>query len=56
MVRPCFYSQYGYSALIVSASGGYSDIVVELITAGANLDLQNKVHNNILLISALGKV
>ena len=39
-----FSTQYGYSPLIVSASGGHTDIVVELIAAGANLDHQNKVY------------
>ena len=36
-------SQYGDSALILAAYYGETDVVVELVKAGANLDLQNKV-------------
>ena len=36
-------SQNGNSALIEAAKAGKTDIVVELVKAGANLDLQNKV-------------
>ena len=35
--------QYGSSALMMAARGGLTDIVVELVKAGANLDLQNNV-------------
>ena len=36
-------SQDGNSALMEAAYWGKTDIVVELVKAGANLDLQNKV-------------
>ena len=38
-----FVTQDGYSALILAASCGLTDGVVELVKAGANLDLQNEV-------------
>ena len=36
-------SQDGESALIVAAYYGETDVVVELVKRGANLDLQKKV-------------
>ena len=36
-------TQDGDSALILAASLGLTDVVVELVKAGANLNLQNKV-------------
>ena len=36
-------SQYGNSALILAARYGRTDTVMELVKAGAKLDLQNKV-------------
>ena len=36
-------SQYGNPALIVAARSGKINVVVELVKAGANLDLQNVV-------------
>ena len=39
-----FVTQYGDSALILTARLDLTDVVVELVKAGANLDLQNKVH------------
>ena len=36
-------TQYGYSALILAARYGHTEVVVELVKAKANLDLQNKV-------------
>ena len=36
-------AQYGETALIRAASLGRTDVVVELVRGGANLDLQNKV-------------
>ena len=38
-----FYTQFGDSALTLAASGGHTDVVVELVKGGASLDLQNKV-------------
>ena len=35
--------QYGDSALMRAAYWGKTDVMVELVKAGANLDLQNKV-------------
>ena len=36
-------TQYGDSALMKAASYGYTEVVVELVKAGALLDLQNTV-------------
>ena len=37
-------AQYGDTALILAATGlGRTDVVVELVRGGANLDLQDKV-------------
>ena len=36
-------AQYGEIALIRAADYGITDVVVELVRGGANLDLQNKV-------------
>ena len=36
-------TQVGYSALMLAAEWGRTGAVVELIKAGANLDLQNEV-------------
>ena len=36
-------TQVGRSALIVAARDGRTEIVQQLVKAGANLDLQNKV-------------
>ena len=36
-------TQIGESALMEAASEGYTEVVVELVKAKANLDLQNKV-------------
>ena len=40
----CLSSQDGYSALMWAARWGKTEVVVELIKAGANLNLQNKVQ------------
>ena len=37
--------QDGYSAAMLAAWHGHTDVVVELVKAGAMLDLQNKVQN-----------
>ena len=37
-------TQYGDSALMIAASGGYTETVAELVKAKANLDLQNNVR------------
>ena len=36
-------SQYGDSALMKAVYWGYTEVVVELINAGANFNLQNEV-------------
>ena len=36
-------TQDGYTALILAAANGHTEVVVELVKAKANLDLQNKV-------------
>ena len=35
--------QDGWSALMYAASGGITEVVVELVKAGANLNMQNTV-------------
>ena len=39
----CCHTQEGNSALMAAAYSGKTDVVMELVKAGANLDLQNKV-------------
>ena len=44
MVQDVFcITQDGDSAVMLAARGGHTDIVVELVKAGAKLDLQNDV-------------
>ena len=43
IVDMSFVTQNGDSALTLAARNGLTDVVVELLKAGANLDLQNKV-------------
>ena len=40
----CLSSQDGDSALMRAAGNGYTEVVEELIKAGANLNLQNEVQ------------
>ena len=40
-------TQYGYSALMMAAREGRTKVVSLLLEAGANTDLQNKVHNSV---------
>ena len=40
-------TQDGDSALMMAAENGHTGVVVELVKAGANLDLQNKVRSYI---------
>ena len=48
MLLTCpFVTQDGDSALTRAASGGNTNVVVELVKAGTKLDLQNKVLNSI---------
>ena len=37
-------TQSGDSALILAAWLGHTDVVTQLVNAGVNLDLQDKVH------------
>ena len=45
-------TQDGDSALTEAAWRGYTDVVVELVKAGANLDLQNAVHTLSILCTS----
>ena len=36
-------TQWGYSALMWAAVRGKTEVVVELVKAGANVDMENKV-------------
>ena len=40
-------TQDGYSALIVAAINGHTEVVVELVKARANMDLQNEVYSKL---------
>ena len=42
-MRSFHFTQGGESALMEAASEGHTEVVVELVKARANLDLQNKV-------------
>ena len=42
-MRSFHFTQGGESALMKAASEGYTEVVVELVKARANLDLQDKV-------------
>ena len=37
-------TQDGWSALMMAAMEGKTEVVVELVKAGANVDMQNKVY------------
>ena len=39
----CLSSQYGDTALMVAAGNGDTEVVVQLIMAGAKINLQNEV-------------
>ena len=43
----CLSSQDGDSALMEAAAWGNTEIIVELVKAGANSNLRNKVHVSI---------
>ena len=45
-------TQDGDSALTLAAWHGRTDVVVELVKAGANLNLQNKVHTLSILCTS----
>ena len=51
-----FITQDGDSALTLAAWGGHTNVVVELVKAGADLDLQNKVQNYIEPLIAPRKI
>ena len=51
----CLSSQRGDSALIKAAWRGYTEIVVELVKAEANLNLQDKVQYCIRLLHTAHK-
>ena len=39
--------QFGYTALIRASRNGETEVVRELLSGGAQVDLQNKVRHNI---------
>ena len=49
-------TQDGDSALTLAAKHGHTDIVVELVKAGANLNLQNKVHTVVRLLRLIAQL
>ena len=38
-------TQDGASALMLAAKGGKTEVIVELLKAGANVDMQTKIQN-----------
>ena len=42
-------TQNGWSALMLAASEGETEVVVQLVKAGANVDMQNNVCQYIIL-------
>lgn len=48
-------TQDGDLALTLAAKHGHTDIVVELVKAGANLNLQNKVHSVVRLLRLIAQ-
>ena len=40
--------QDGWSAVMWAATKGYTDIVEVLVSAGANLNIQNKVRSSVI--------
>ena len=44
-------TQDGYSALMIAARCGHTEIVAELVKAKANLDLQNNVRIQLVMMS-----
>ena len=40
-------TQYGETALMKAADDGYTEVVAELLKAGANKDLQNEVRDKL---------
>ena len=45
-------TQDGFSALILAVWNGHTEMVVELVKAGANLDLQNRVCSTLTCVRA----
>ena len=45
-----FIKQDGKTALMVAAAGGHGEIALELMKAGADITLQDKVCHNILYV------
>ena len=50
MIAKCVPIQLGHTALMKAAGNGHGDVVVELIKAGANCNLQDEV---ILIIAVM---
>ena len=51
-----FITQDGDSALTLAARDGLTDVVMELVKAGANLDLQNNVKTYLHSSSTVSKI
>ena len=53
-----FVSQDGWTALMLASDGGHIDIVQQLLSSGAKVDLQNKVRHdiNLSLVSKTGSI
>ena len=53
-----FVPQDGWTALMLASDGGHTDIVQQLLSSGAKVDLQNKVRHdiNLSLVSKTGGI
>ena len=50
----CFVPQYGMTALMWASSNGHSDAIKVLLSAGAQIDLQDKVRHSICVLQTPG--
>ena len=46
-------TQWGYSALVEAAREGETEVVVELVKAGANVDMQDNVCQYIYMVQSV---
>ena len=45
-----YITQDGWSALMSAANQGMTDVVVELVKTGANVDMQDKVCHTLIIV------
>ena len=56
ILHMCVITQNGWSALMMAADEGKTEAVVELVKAGANVDMQNKVCQYIYVVHDVHKL